>query len=79
MTAVASPDSLATRASVRSAQVLVACGELAPTLAFFQQLGFAVDAIFPADSPTTAMVSAYGLSLRLVQGASGGATDIDLL
>jgi mannose-6-phosphate isomerase-like protein (cupin superfamily) len=68
-----------TLAGVRSAQVLVACRELATTLAFFQQLGFAVDAIFPADSPSTAMVSAHGLSLRLVQGATGGATDIDLL
>ena len=66
-------------AGVRSAQVLVACRELAPTLTFFEQLGFAVDAIFPADSPTTAMVSGHGLSLRLVQGATGGATDIDLL
>jgi hypothetical protein len=79
MTSTAYPDQPTTRASVRSAQVLVACRELAPTLAFFQQLGFAVDAIFPADSPTTAMVSAHGLSLRLVQGATGGATDIDLL
>jgi mannose-6-phosphate isomerase-like protein (cupin superfamily) len=79
MTPTAPPDQLAPQASVRSAQVLVACRELAPTLAFFQQLGFAVDAIFPADSPTTAMVSAHGLSLRLVQGATGGATDIDLL
>jgi hypothetical protein len=66
-------------AGVRSAQMLVACRELAPTLTFFEQLGFAVDAIFPADSPTTAMVSGHGLSLRLVQGATGGATDIDLL
>jgi mannose-6-phosphate isomerase-like protein (cupin superfamily) len=68
-----------TLAGVRSSQVLVACRELAPTLAFFQALGFVVDAIFPADSPTTAMVSAHGLNLRLVQGARGGATDIDLL
>ena len=66
-------------AGVRSAQVLVACRELAPTLTFFEQLGFAVDAIFPADSPTTAMVSGHGLSLRLVQGATGGTTEINLL
>jgi len=68
------------RAGVRTSQVLVACRELEPTLAFLQQrLGFQVDAIFPADNPTTVMVSGHGLSLRLVEGASGGATDIYLL
>ena len=68
------------RAGVRASQVLVACRELEPTLAFFQQrLGLQVDAIFPADNPTTVMVSGHGLSLRLVEGASGGATDIYLL
>ena len=67
-------------AGVRSTQVLVACRDLTPTLHFFQeQLGFALDAIFPADSPTTAMLSAHGQSLRLVQGATDGATDIYLL
>lgn len=68
------------RAGVRSFQVLVACTELGPTLSFFlEQLGFQVDAIFPADNPHTAMVSGHGLSLRLVQGETGGATDIYLL
>ena len=58
----------------------MACRDLTPTLHFFQeQLGFALDAIFPADSPTTAMLSAHGQSLRLVQDATGGATDIYLL
>jgi len=67
--------------TVRGAQVLVACPVLEPTLAFFQQqLGFQVDAIFPADNPTTAMVSGHGLALRLVEGATGtGASDIYLL
>jgi len=60
--------------------VLVACKELGPTLSFLlEQLGFHVDAIFPADNPTTAMVSGYGVSLRLVQGAMEGATDLYLL
>jgi len=72
---------LLSTAAVRSAQVLVACTVLEPTLAFLQQqLGFQVDAIFPADNPTTAMVSGHGLALRLVQGDSGaGASDIYLL
>jgi mannose-6-phosphate isomerase-like protein (cupin superfamily) len=80
MTTTIPTDSSRTQPEIRASQVLVACRELASTLAFFQQqLGFAVDSIFPADSPTTAMVSAHGLSLRLVQGAPGGATDIYLL
>ena len=67
-------------AGVRSAQVLVACQTLEPTLSFLMQsLGFQVDAIFPADNPTTAMLSAHGVALRLVQGATGGATDLYLL
>lgn len=75
-----SPDIHLDRAAVRSAQILVGCPELAPTLDFLQQrLGFMVDAIFPADSPRVAMVSAHGVALRLVQGATGGATDLYLL
>ncbi|MBU3738335.1 MAG: cupin, partial [Rhodoferax sp.] len=67
-------------AGVRHAQVLVACTPLEPTLAFLQrELGFQVDAIFPADNPNVAMVSAHGVSLRLQQGASGGASDLYLL
>ncbi len=54
---------------VRGAQVLMRCDRLEPSLSFFvQQLGFRLDAIFPADSPSTAMLSGYGLQLRLVQG-----------
>jgi mannose-6-phosphate isomerase-like protein (cupin superfamily) len=78
--APSSPEPQLQRAGVRAAQVLVACRELAPTLNYLlQQLDFHVDAIFPADNPSTAMVSGHGLSLRLVQGAMSGATDIYLL
>ena len=76
----ASPAATLVGADIRSAQVLVACDVLEPLLAFFQQrLGFQVDAIFPADNPTTAMLSGHGLALRLVEGAAGGATDIYML
>jgi quercetin dioxygenase-like cupin family protein len=76
----ASPAAVLAGADIRSAQVLVACDVLEPELAFFQQrLGFQVDAIFPADNPTTAMVSGHGLSLRLVEGAAGGTSDLYLL
>jgi mannose-6-phosphate isomerase-like protein (cupin superfamily) len=65
---------------VSSAQVLVACDRLEPTLSFLQQqLGFAIDAIFPADDPRTAMLSGHGLQVRLVAGATRGASDIYLL
>ena len=54
---------------VLGAQVLMRCDRLEPSLSFFvRQLGFRLDAIFPADSPSTAMLSGYGLQLRLVQG-----------
>ena len=75
------PASPLERAGVRSAQVLLGCELLEPMLAFLQQqLGFEVDAIFPADKPSTAMVSGHGLCLRLVEGAGNpGASDIYLL
>ena len=51
---------------IRLAQVLVPCRDLAATLAFFtDRLGFKVNLIFPADSPSTAVISGHGLTLRL--------------
>jgi quercetin dioxygenase-like cupin family protein len=51
---------------IRLAQVVLPCRDLAANLAFFtERLGFKVNLIFPADSPTTAVVSGHGLSLRL--------------
>lgn len=68
------------RARVRGAQMLLGCDELEPTLSFFlQRLHFRIEAIYPADNPTTAMISGYGLQLRLVRGAAVGASLIYLL
>lgn len=68
------------RYHVRYAQVLMGCDALEPSLSFFvATLGFRIDAIFPADSPTTAMISGYGLHLRLVCGARGGVQTLYLL
>ena len=65
---------------VRSAQVLMACAALEPTLGFFTgQLGFRVDAIYPADDPATAEISGYGLAIRLVRGAAGGVSVVYLV
>jgi quercetin dioxygenase-like cupin family protein len=53
---------------IRLAQVVLPCRDLAATLAFFtDRLGFKVNLIFPADSPSTAVVSGHGLTLRLEQ------------
>ncbi|HET6161702.1 MAG TPA: hypothetical protein VFE34_25400 [Dongiaceae bacterium] len=51
---------------IRLAQVLLPCRDLAATLGFFtERLGFRVNLIFPADSPSTAVISGHGLTLRL--------------
>ena len=60
------------------AEVVLACADLAPTLAFFTgELGFRVETIFPADDPVTAVISGHGLRLRLEPG-DGGAGAIRL-
>ena len=67
-------------AGVRGAQVLMTCAALEPTLSFFiDQLGFRVDAIHPADDPSTAEISGHGLGIRLVRGATGGVSVVYLL
>ena len=54
---------------IHGALVLLPCTELTPTLEFFtRRLGFKVDAIFPADSPAVAVLSAHGLTVRLQPG-----------
>src|SRR3954470_3868130 len=58
-------------AHINSAQVLVPCSDLQPTLDFFlERLGFRVDLIFPADSPSSAVISGYGVALRLEASAA---------
>ncbi len=72
-------DSIQTQ-GVRGAQVLVLCAELEPNLRFWtERLGFRIEAIFPADDPTTAMISGHGLQLRLQQAAHNGVQTIYLL
>jgi quercetin dioxygenase-like cupin family protein len=57
------------RTSIQAAEVVIPCSDLATSLAFFtEQLGFRVDLIFPADSPSTAVISAFGVRLRLETG-----------
>jgi mannose-6-phosphate isomerase-like protein (cupin superfamily) len=59
-------------ANVEDAQVVLPCTELQDTLRFFtERLGFRLDAIEPADNPRVAVVSGYGVRLRLERGSSG--------
>lgn len=54
---------------MQTAEVVLPCPELAPTLAFFvERLGFRVETIFPAEEPHTASISGHGLRLRLAPG-----------
>ena len=61
--------------SIRLAEVVLPGAALGETLAFFgEQLGFRIEAIFPADSPAVAVLSGYGIRVRLerdFQGAAG--------
>ncbi len=52
--------------AVLSAQVFVPCSDLQEIMDFFVgRLGFRVDAIFPADAPSAAVISGHGVTLRL--------------
>ncbi|MEQ8767666.1 MAG: cupin [Planctomycetota bacterium] len=48
--------------------MILPCSDLAQALAFFQELGFQVETIFPADAPRVAVLSAAGLRMRLEPG-----------
>ena len=51
---------------IRSAQIVLPCANLNRTLEFFiERLGFRVEMIFPADSPSTAVIFGYDITLRL--------------
>jgi mannose-6-phosphate isomerase-like protein (cupin superfamily) len=52
---------------IRTAQVVVRCRDLPATLEGLTALGFAIDLVMPADAPTRATVSGYGVTLSLEQ------------
>jgi quercetin dioxygenase-like cupin family protein len=59
-------------ASIRTAEVVLPCDELVPTLSFFtDRLGFRIDSVRPADNPTVAVLSGHGIRIRLVRGLEG--------
>ena len=52
--------------NIQTAEIVLACSELDETLAFFvETLRFQIDSIFPADAPAVAILSGYGIRLRL--------------
>ena len=66
--------------AVRSAQVTVPCKNLQATMDFFiKRLGFRLDAIFPADSPATAVLSGHGVTLRLERNSGARVPSLRLL
>ena len=51
---------------IRSAQIVLPCENFNRTFEFFTEtLGFRIEMIFPADAPSNAVISGYGLTLRL--------------
>jgi quercetin dioxygenase-like cupin family protein/catechol 2,3-dioxygenase-like lactoylglutathione lyase family enzyme len=57
--------------NIQSAEVSLPSQDLAADLAFYtQELGFRLDMIFPADDPAVAVLSGYGLRLRLERNAA---------
>lgn len=59
-------------ANINAAELVVPCQSLDETLAFFvDDLEFRTEMIYPADSPRVAVVSGYGVRLRLDVAAEG--------
>lgn len=56
---------------ITSAEVIAPTTDLAADLAFFtEHLGFRLDTIFPADDPAVAVLSGFGIRLRLDRSAT---------
>ena len=65
---------------IQASEVVYPCAELESTLAFFtENLGFQINAIFPAAAPLVAVISGHGVRLRLECGASGSPGKLRLL
>ncbi len=55
--------------SIGAAEIALPSSDVAADLAFFTEtLGFRIDTIFPADNPSVAVISGYGLRIRLSPG-----------
>lgn len=71
---------LETSKNVQAAEVSLPCHDLQADLSFYtEKLGFRLDQIFPADNPAVAVISGYGIRLRLERSALGDAGTLRLL
>lgn len=61
------------------AQLVMATQDLNADLAFFSNLGFRLDHIFPADNPAVAILSGHGLCIRLDRAADVAPATLYLL
>ncbi len=56
-------------AKIKAAEFVLPCSDLSKTVDFYtMELGFRIDVIFPPDAPRVAVISGYGVRLRLEQG-----------
>jgi quercetin dioxygenase-like cupin family protein len=53
------------------AAVVLPCADIAATQAFFEELGFRVEAVSPADDPVVVVIAGHGVRLRLDRRAHG--------
>ena len=64
---------------IKTAEVILPCPVLDDTVSFFiEKLGFRLEYIFPADAPREAVITGFGIRLRLEQGRSGPAGSLSL-
>ncbi|MDQ3464030.1 MAG: cupin domain-containing protein [Actinomycetota bacterium] len=57
---------------ITTAEVVLPCDEIEPSVDFFtERLGFGLDMIMPADDPAVAVLSGYGVRIRLVRDGPG--------
>lgn len=56
--------------NIQAAEVCLPSQELTADLAFYKELGFRLDMIFPADDPGVAVLSGHGLRLRLERSSA---------
>ncbi|RTZ96258.1 MAG: cupin, partial [Candidatus Neomarinimicrobiota bacterium] len=66
--------------NIQTAEILLPCNNLDETLQFFtDKLGFKMETITPAEEPSLAVISGYGIRLRLEPGNNQDPGSINLL
>ncbi|MCJ8274718.1 MAG: cupin domain-containing protein [Psychrosphaera sp.] len=78
--ALNTPNTLNKTSNIETAELVLPCEELNETLEFYtDRLGFKVEAIFPADNPQVAVISGFGVRLRLAIGVNTAPGHLRLL